>query len=142
MFQSEWDLDENVNEHNASVELALSNSYKTLRYGLHQRFLKCGGNTDLKMAKTKVQKNMSQTTWHKICESFANEDWKRKSLRNKANRSMLKTNHTSGSRSFISHRHSKVIILYYYIILIIMFRAYVNHVSIMCRRDRLGWNLR
>jgi hypothetical protein len=110
MFQSEWDLDENVNEHIASVELALSNSYKTLRYGLHQRFLKCGGNIDLTMAKTKVQKNMSQTTWHKICESFANEAWKRKSLRNKANRSMLKTNHTSGSRSFISHRHSKVII--------------------------------
>jgi len=131
-----------VNEHNPSVELALSNSYKTLRYGLHQRFLKCGGNTDLTMAKTKVQKNISQTMWHKICESFTNEDWKRKSLCNKVNRSILKTNHTSGSRSFISHRHSKVIILYYYIILIIIFRAYVNHVSIMCRRDKLGWNLR
>jgi hypothetical protein len=36
-------LDENVLEHNASVELASSNSYKTLHYGLPQRFLKCGG---------------------------------------------------------------------------------------------------
>jgi len=142
MFQSEWDLDENVNEHNASVKLALSNSYKTLHYGIHQRFLKSDGNKDLTMTKAKVQKNMSQPTWHKICEPFAKKDWKRKSLSNKANRSMLKTNHTSGSRSFISHCHSKVIILYYYIILIIMFRAYVNHVSIMCRRDRLGWSLR
>jgi len=131
-----------VNEYNASVKLALSNSYKTLHYGFHQRFLECSGNKDLTMVKAKVQKNMSQLTWHKMCESFANKDWKRKPLRNKANRSILKTNHTSVSRSFISHRHSKVIILYYYIILIIMFRAYVNHVSIMCRRDKLGWNLR
>jgi hypothetical protein len=61
-----------------------------------------------------------------------------KSARNKKNRSELKTNHISGSRSFLNHcRHSEVTILYYYIILIIMFRAYVNYMPIMCRWERM-----
>ncbi|XP_059436478.1 uncharacterized protein LOC132169462 [Corylus avellana] len=34
-------------------------------------------------------------------------DFPDKSTRNKKNRSELKTNHTSGSRSFLNHRHSE-----------------------------------
>jgi hypothetical protein len=65
-----------VIEHSECVELALLNSYKTLRYGLHLQFRKCSGGKDSTRAKAKVQENTSQPTWHKVCKSFDNKDWK------------------------------------------------------------------
>ena len=59
-----------------SIELALSNSYKSLRHGFHCHFLKFNVDKDSTITKTKVPELMSQPIWLKICESFENKGCK------------------------------------------------------------------
>jgi hypothetical protein len=68
---------------------------------------------------------------------FLNTIRQDKSRWNKKNRHKLLTNHTAGSKPFISHHNEDIRILNYYVIITTLLEVYVYYMSIICRQRKL-----
>ncbi|GMY18484.1 Transposase, Ptta/En/Spm, plant [Fagus crenata] len=82
------------------MEKSLGSTFSNARYKYHVKFKEA---QNVEEAKANVPSGLSEDRWHRLCDLFNDKKWKDKSNRNTKNRVGMKSNHTCGSKSFISH---------------------------------------
>ncbi|XP_059452041.1 uncharacterized protein LOC132182730 isoform X2 [Corylus avellana] len=111
--KSNFELNMGRYEHNKAVENKMGRAYARLRSNLYRDHYKkyfegVKANDDEAIARAKalgretLPEGYSPDQWKLICDSFDATSWKKKSERNKKNRSCLETKHTSGTCSFVN----------------------------------------